>query len=134
MELDYPDDASPSGQTNTTYQGSGGVDMGTLFGRLLFATKFQDTNILLSDLVNSESQIMWDRDPLTRVGKVAPWLTLDQDPYPVVVDGRIKWIVDGYTLSNDFPYASRVSLGEATADSISGANFAAGLIARDRVN
>ena len=134
VELDYPDDASPSGQTNTTYQGSGGVDMGTLFGRLLFATKFQDTNILLSDLVNSESQIMWDRDPLTRVGKVAPWLTLDQDPYPVVVDGRIKWIVDGYTLSNDFPYSSRVSLAEATADSISGANFAAGLIARDRVN
>ena len=134
VELDYPDDASPSGQTNTTYQGDGGVAMGTLFGRLLFATKFQDTNILLSDLVNSESQIMWDRDPLTRVGKVAPWLTLDQDPYPVVIDGRIKWIVDGYTLSNDYPYSSRVSLGEATADSISGANFAAGLIARDRVN
>ena len=134
VELDYPDDASPSGQRNTTYEGDGGVPMGTLFGRLLFATKFQDTNILLSDLVNGESQIMWDRDPLTRVGKVAPWLTLDQDPYPVVVDGRIKWIVDGYTLSNDFPYSSRVSLGEATADSISSANFAAGLIARDRVN
>jgi uncharacterized protein len=134
IELDYPDDQSPSGQRNTTYEGDGGVAMGSLFGRLLFATKFQDTNILLSDLVNSESQIMWDRDPLTRVGKVAPWLTLDQDPYPVVIDGRIKWIVDGYTLSNDFPYSSRVSLAEATADSISGANFAAGLIARDQVN
>ena len=134
IELDYPDDASPSGQRNTTYEGDGGVPMGSLFGRLLFATKFQDTNILLSDLVNSKSQIMWDRDPLTRVGRVAPWLTLDQDPYPVVIDGRIKWIVDGYTLSNDFPYSSRVSLSEATADSISGANFAAGLIARDQVN
>jgi uncharacterized membrane protein (UPF0182 family) len=134
VELDYPDDASPSGQRNTTYEGDGGVPMGSLFGRLLFATKFQDSNILLSDLVNSESQIMWDRDPRTRVNKVAPWLTLDQDPYPVVIDGRIKWIVDGYTLSNDFPYSSRVSLSEATADSISGANFAAGLIARDQVN
>ncbi|MGA0209140.1 MAG: UPF0182 family protein [Candidatus Nanopelagicales bacterium] len=134
IELDYPDDASPSGQRNTTYEGSGGVSMGSLFGRLLFATKFQDSNILLSDLVNSDSQIMWDRDPRTRVSKVAPWLTLDQDPYPVVIDGRIKWIVDGYTLSNDFPYSSRVSLSEATADSISGANFAAGLIARDQVN
>lgn len=134
IELDYPDDQSPSGQRNSTYEGDGGVPMGSLFGRLLFATKFQDTNILLSDLVNAESQIMWDRDPRTRVSKVAPWLTLDQDPYPVVIDGRIKWIVDGYTLSNDFPYSSRVSLSEATADSISGANFAAGLIARDQVN
>lgn len=134
IELDYPDDQSPSGQRNSTYEGDGGVPMGSLFGRLLFATKFQDSNILLSDLVNADSQIMWDRDPLTRVGKVAPWLTLDQDPYPVVIDGRIKWIVDGYTLSNDFPYSSRVSLSEATADSISGANFAAGLIARDQVN
>jgi len=134
VELDFPDDTSPSGQRNTTYEGSGGVEMGSLFGRLLFATKFQDTNIVLSDLVNSDSQIMWDRDPLTRVGKVAPWLTLDQDPYPVVVEGRIKWIVDGYTLSNDYPYSSRVSLGEATADSISSANFASGLIARDRIN
>ena len=134
VELDYPDDQSPSGQRNSTYEGDGGVPMGSLFGRLLFATKFQDSNILLSDLVNSESQIMWDRDPLTRVGKVAPWLTLDQDPYPVVIDGRIKWIVDGYTLSNDFPNSSRVSLSEATADSISGANFAAGLVARDQIN
>ncbi|HEV8023449.1 MAG TPA: UPF0182 family protein [Candidatus Nanopelagicales bacterium] len=134
VELDFPDDESPSGQRNNTYDGDGGVPMGSLFGRLLFATKFQDTNILLSDLVNQESQIMWDRDPLTRVGKVAPWLTLDQDPYPAVIDGRIKWIVDGYTLSNDFPYSSRVSLGEATADSISSANFASGLIARDQVN
>jgi uncharacterized membrane protein (UPF0182 family) len=134
IELDFPDDTSPSGQRNTTYKGDGGVPMGSLFGRLLFATKFQDTNILLSDLVNSESQIMWDRSPLTRVSKVAPWLTLDQDPYPAVIDGRIKWIVDGYTLSNDFPYSSRVSLSEATADSISSATRAAGLIARDQVN
>lgn len=134
VELDYPDDQSPSGQRNTTYEGDGGVPMGSLFGRLLFATKFQDSNILLSDLVNGESQIMWDRDPLTRVSKVAPWLTLDQDPYPVVIDGRIKWIVDGYTLTNNYPYSSQVSLGEATADSISAANFAGGLIARDEIN
>ena len=134
VELDYPDDQTPSGQRNTTYGGDGGVPMGSLFGRLLFATKFQDSNILLSDLVNAESQIMWDRDPLTRVSKVAPWLTLDQDPYPVVIDGRIKWIVDGYTLTNNYPYASQVSLGEATADSISAANFAGGLIARDQIN
>ena len=118
VELDYPDDASPTGQKTNTYGGSGGVPMGSLFGRLLFATKFQDANILLSDLVNADSQILFDRDPLTRVEKVAPWLTLDQDPYAVVADGGIKWIVDGYTLSNDYPYSSRLSLSDATSDSV----------------
>ena len=103
VELDYPDDQSPTGQKTNTYDGTGGVPMGSLFGKLLFATKFQDANILLSDLVNEDSRMLWDRDPLTRVEKVAPWLTLDQDPYPVVAEGGIKWVVDGYTLSNEYP-------------------------------
>jgi uncharacterized protein len=134
VELDYPDDANPTGQATNTYEGKGGVPMGSLFGKLLFATKFQDSNILLSDLVNQDSQIMWDRNPLTRVEKVAPWLTLDQDPYPVVADGRIQWIVDGYTLSNEYPYSSRVSLSEATSDSISSRVIQSGLLPRDQVN
>jgi uncharacterized membrane protein (UPF0182 family) len=134
VELDFPDDTSPTGQKNYTYTGSGGVPMGSLFGRLLFATKFQDSNILLTDLVNSESRILWDRTPLTRVSKAAPWLTLDQDPYAVVVEGRIKWIVDAYTTSNDYPYSSRLSLSDATADSITSRNVPAGLQPRDQVN
>ncbi len=134
VELDYPDDASPTGQATNTYQGTGGVSMGSLFGRALFATKFQDVNIVLSDLVNPDSRIMWDRDPLTRVEKVAPWLTLDQDPYAVVAEGRIKWIVDGYTLSNDYPYSSRVSLSDATADSISTRTLPAQLQPADQAN
>jgi len=134
VELDYPDDASPTGQKTNTYQGKGGVPMGSLFGRLVFATKFQDANILLSDLVNPDSRIMWDRDPLTRVEKVAPWLTLDQDPYPIVADGRIKWIVDGYTLSNEYPYSSRVSLSDATSDSVSSRTIPSGLLPRDQAN
>ncbi len=134
VELDYPDDASPTGQATNTYDGAGGVPMGSFLGKMLFATKFQDSNILLSDLVNEESQIMWDRTPLTRVEKVAPWLTLDQDPYPVVADGRIQWIVDGYTLSNEYPYSSRVSLADATSDSISNRVIQSGLLPRDQVN
>ena len=134
VELDYPDDANPTGQATNTYEGKGGVPMGSLFGKLLFATKFQDSNILLSDLVNQDSQIMWDRNPLTRVEKVAPWLTLDQDPYPVVANGRIQWIVDGYTLSNEYPYSSRVSLADATSDSISTRVIQSGLLPRDQVN
>jgi hypothetical protein len=134
VELDYPDDASPTGQKTNTYTGSGGVGMGSIFDRLVFATKFQDANLLLSDLVNPDSRIMWDRDPLTRVEKVAPWLTLDQDPYPIVADGRIKWIVDGYTLSNEYPYSSRVSLSDATSDSVSSRTIPSGLLPRDQAN
>ena len=68
--------------------------------------RFQEGNILLSDLVNSDSKILWDRTPRERIEKVAPWLTVDGDPYPAVVDGRIVWIVDGYTTSNGFPYSA----------------------------
>lgn len=134
VELDYPDDASPTGQVNNTYQGNGGVPVGSLFNRLLFATKFQDSNILLTDLINPESRIMWDRDPLTRVQKIAPWLTLDQDPYPVVIDGRIMWIVDGYTTSNDYPYSSRVSLSDVTSDSITVRTGSSAIAPNDQLN
>jgi len=134
VELDYPDDNSPTGQATNTYQGTGGVPMGSLFGRLVFATKFQDANILLSDLVNADSRMLYDRDPLTRVEKVAPWLTLDQDPYPISVDGRIKWIVDGYTTSDQYPYSSRVSLSQATSDSVSTRSAISGITPNDQVN
>ncbi|MDD2857209.1 MAG: UPF0182 family protein, partial [Candidatus Nanopelagicales bacterium] len=134
VELDYPDDASPTGQKNYTYQGSGGVPVGSFFNKLLFATKFQDTNILLSDLVNPESRILFDRDPLQRVSKVAPWLTLDQDPYPAVVDGHVKWIIDGYTTSNNYPYSSRVSLSDATSDSLTTRTVGNGITPIDQIN
>lgn len=134
VELDYPDDASPTGQVNNTYSGSGGVAVGSLFNRLLFATKFQDSNILLTDLINEESRILWDRDPLTRVEKIAPWLTLDQDPYPAVVDGRIVWLVDGYTTSNEYPYSSRISLSEATSDSITVRTGSSAIAPIDQLN
>ena len=134
VELDYPDDASDGGQRNYTYTGTGGASIGNIFQRAVFATRFQDSNILLSDLVNPESRILWDRDPMTRVEKVAPWLTLDQDPYPVVADGRIVWIVDGYTTSNDYPYSSRVSLADATSDSISSRTIPSAIQPRDQLN
>ena len=116
-ELDFPDDSASSGQRNTTYTGRGGVSVGGLFNKLLFAMKYQEANILLSGRVNAESKILYVREPKERVEKVAPWLTLDGDPYPAVVDGRIKWIVDGYTTSNGFPYSTRSSLEDATTTS-----------------
>ena len=62
--------------------------------------------------MNADSQILYDRDPATRVQKAAPYLTLDSDPYPSIVDGRIVWIVDGYTTSNSYPYSQRVALSQ----------------------
>lgn len=133
-ELDYPDDTSGSGQRNNTYTGAGGVSVGNLFHKLLFAARFQDPNIVLSSLVNSESKIMFDRDPATRVAKVAPWLTLDGDPYPVVVGGRVQWIVDGYTTTNAYPYASRTTLSDATTDAITASSSAVSTLPSERIN
>jgi uncharacterized membrane protein (UPF0182 family) len=118
LELDFPDDKSENGQTNNTYSGAGGVPIGSMIQRAIFALNYQETNILLSNQIGSESKILYDRDPKTRVAKVAPWLTLDGDPYPAVIDGKVQWIIDGYTTTNEFPYAARISLRDATADSV----------------
>ena len=119
VELDYPDDKSENGQKNYTYTGKGGVPMGSLFTRLLFAIKYQEQRIVLSNLINSDSKILFNRNPSERVSKVAPWLTLDGNVYPAVVDGRIQWIVDGYTTSNGYPYSKKTNLATATTNTIS---------------
>ncbi|MGN6473252.1 MAG: UPF0182 family membrane protein [Mycobacteriales bacterium] len=116
-ELDLPNDTS-SGQINTTYRGGGGVPIGSFFRQLLYAWKFKDKNILLSSGVNSASRILYIRDPRARVAKVAPWLTLDGDPYPVVVDGQVLWVVDGYTTTDGFPYSEQESLSSSTKTSL----------------
>jgi uncharacterized membrane protein (UPF0182 family) len=118
VEFDYPDDASANGQKNYTYTGKGGVPMGGLFKKLLFAIQYQEQRIVLSSLINSESKILYNRSPRDRVAKVAPWLTLDGDPYPAIVDGKIKWIIDGYTTSSGYPYSQTTALGAATADAL----------------
>jgi hypothetical protein len=133
-ELDFPDDSSATGQTNNTYSGDGGVAVGSLFRQVLFAVKYQEGNILLSNLVNSESRILYERGPRERIEKVAPWLTLDGDPYPAVIDGRVQWILDGYTTTNGYPYSTRTVLGEATADSITAQSQFVAAQARDEVN
>lgn len=115
VELDYPDQGG-SGQKNNTYGGQGGVKIGSFFTKLLYAAKYGETNLLLSSDVNEYSRIMYERKPLERVEKVAPFLTLDKDPYPAIVKGRIVWIVDGYTTSDSYPYSQRKSLEELTTD------------------
>lgn len=118
VEFDYPDDASANGQKNYTYSGSGGVPVGSLLNKVVFALKYQEQRILLSSLINKDSKILFERNPRDRVSKVAPWLTLDGDPYPALVDGKILWIVDGYTTSAGYPYSRQTSLSNATADAL----------------
>jgi uncharacterized membrane protein (UPF0182 family) len=118
VEFDYPDDASANGQKNYTYSGSGGVPVGSLLNKVVFALKYQEQRILLSSLINKDSKILFERNPRERVSKVAPWLTLDGDPYPALVDGKILWIVDGYTTSAGYPYSRQTSLSNATADAL----------------
>ena len=132
VELDYPDDNSENGQKNYTYTGKGGVPMGSLFTRLLFAIKYQEQRIVLSNLINSDSKILFNRNPSERVAKVAPWLTLDGNIYPAVIDGRILWIVDGYTTSNGYPYSRKTNLAAATTNTVSSStNAVATLASRD---
>ena len=116
QELDYPFE-NASGQKNYTYNGSGGVPVGSPLNRVLYAVKFRELNILLSGAINGYSKILYDRQPLARVAKVAPWLTLDGSPYPVVANGRILWVVDGYTTTDLYPYSERIGMPQATSTS-----------------
>ncbi|MFC6093767.1 UPF0182 family protein [Saccharothrix lopnurensis] len=103
-----------------TYDGEGGVRIGGLFNKLVFAAAYGERNILFNSAIGDESRIIFNRNPRDRVEDVAPWLTVDGDPYPAVVDGRITWIVDGYTTLDNYPYARRTALSDATRDSLPG--------------
>ena len=101
-----------------TYDGSGGVDVGNMINRAAFALRYQEMNLVLSDRVHGDSKIIFERDPRARVEKDAPWLTTDSKTYPAVIDGRIKWIVDGYTTLSALPYSEQTSLTETTVDAL----------------
>ncbi len=112
LELDLPKGERGDENQTTTYDGDGGVPIGSLFDKVLYAVKFGEPNLVLSDRVHENSKILYDRDPRTMVEKVAPWLTVDSDPYPAVVDGSIKWVLDGYTVTDKFPLSrARVAGG-----------------------
>jgi hypothetical protein len=118
VEFDYPDDTAANGQKNYTYSGVGGVPIGSFFNKLVFAIKYQEQKILLSSLINTGSKILFERSPRERVAKAAPWLTLDGDPYPAIIDGKVIWIIDGYTTSAGYPYARKTTLAGSTVDAL----------------
>ncbi|QAB17579.1 UPF0182 family protein [Leucobacter muris] len=117
VETEEEESAGGGGRQNmTTFSGEGGPELGNLFTKLIYALKFQDMEVLLSGAVVDGSQILYDRHPVDRVQKVAPYLTVDGAPYASVVDGRIVWIIDGYTTSADYPYSEVTDMNALTVD------------------
>ena len=106
-EFDYP-----KGEENVyaTYEGKGGVEINSFLRRVFYAVKFQSLKLLLSNDITSESRILYYRTIAERVAKIAPFLTLDRDPYIVIADGKVYWIVDAYTTSDRYPYSEPVRL------------------------
>jgi len=108
-EFSYP---TATGNINTTYSGKGGVAVGALLRKALFAARFGTEKILLSSDITEKSRILYYRNINERVKAIAPFLSFDNDPYMVVADdGRLKWIIDAYTASDHLPYSKPISGG-----------------------
>lgn len=118
IELDLPRGERSEENEATTYDGAGGVSIGGIGRKVLYALRFGEPNLILSGRVHENSKILYDRHPRQMVEKVAPWLTVDTDPYPAVVDGRIQWILDGYTVTDKYPLSQRESLDVMTDDAL----------------
>jgi hypothetical protein len=115
-ELDYqgtPQDDQE--QVSFNYDGGGGIPVGGIVQRALFAWRFRDVNLLISNLVQGDSRIMIFRNIQERVPKAAPFLQFDADPYAAIVDGRLVWIWDGYTTTTEYPYSQPVVLQDVAS-------------------
>ncbi|MBN1857228.1 MAG: UPF0182 family protein [Dehalococcoidia bacterium] len=108
QEFDYP-----MGDSNVygSYEGTGGVPVGSLLRRALYAWEFSDFNILISGQMTGDSRLLYHRNIRERVSQVAPFLSVDVDPYIVTIDGRLVWVVDCYTTSTRYPYSEPLSSG-----------------------
>ncbi|MGW3952193.1 UPF0182 family membrane protein [Streptomyces sp. NPDC004752] len=126
-EIDYSDD---NGEKTTSYRGKSGVSLANPINRAAYAVAFNEPQILYSGAIGDGSRILYNRTPKERVEAVAPWLTIDGDAYPAVVKGRIQWVVDAYTTTNGYPYSSRTTLGDTTADSLTATNNSRAVVAQ----
>lgn len=103
-EFDYPVGDS---NAETHYSGTGGVEIGGALRRVAFALRFSAPQILFSGYIRPDSRVLYRRSIGERVDALAPWLVTDSDPYPVIVNGRVVWVIDGYTVSDRYPYSER---------------------------
>jgi uncharacterized membrane protein (UPF0182 family) len=117
QELDYQGTPTDDQEqvTSPRYDGDGGIPIGGLLQRALFAWRFRDVNLLISGLIEGDSRIMINRSIYERVPKVAPFLRYDGDPYAAIVDGRLVWIWDAYTTTTQYPYSQPLGLEDVTS-------------------
>ena len=103
----------PKGEDNvyTTYEGTGGVPISNFFRRLLFSIRFRSFKVLLSDDITNESRVMFHRRLSERIGRIAPFLRYDPDPYLVISSGRLFWMQDAYTTTRRYPYSTPAPTG-----------------------
>ncbi|WP_084342806.1 UPF0182 family membrane protein [Janibacter corallicola] len=128
---------TPAGgeESRYKYQGKGGVSLGSPLRQLAYATTHRDLKFILSDAVAKSSRLLEHRTPTERVQRVAPWLDIDEDVYPAIVDGRIKWVVDGYTTSDKYPYSTAFSMSGVQSGQVSSVQTQqASSLVGDRVN
>jgi uncharacterized membrane protein (UPF0182 family) len=118
IELDLPGGEDGGNDQTTTYDGDAGIGLGSTFRKLLYAWKFGEPNLVLSGRVHGDSKILYDREPREMVEKVAPWLTVDADPFPAIVDGKVVWLLDGYTTTDQYPLSERDSYKDMTSDAL----------------
>jgi uncharacterized membrane protein (UPF0182 family) len=104
--------------------------MSSFLRRASFALAFLDYNVLGSGSINSDSQMLWIREVEDRAQKLAPFLSFDSDPYPVDVDGTVQWVIDAYTTTGNYPYATCIGRGTSTRSRISREPFGPALRAR----
>ncbi len=124
-EVDFSASTEESAQTRYRDQGGqGGVPLGGVVRRAAFALRFRQLDPLIAPVLTPESEVIFHRDVTERIRTVAPFLRLDSNPYPVLADGKIYWVVDAYTTSDDYPYAQRVSASETD---LAGTELAGGL-------
>ena len=116
-EFDYPREPEDA---STTYAGQGGVEVNNLLRRVAFFLRFGDPKVLISSQITSDSRALYLRDIRERVKKAAPFLKFDADPYPVLLDGRILWVIDAYTTSGRYPYSQTYTPGSNRLDNSSG--------------
>lgn len=104
-EFDYA--SGDSQQEQNRFDGQGGVGLSSLTRRLVYAWKLADTNLLISGALNDDSRLLYRRNIRERVHEIAPFLRLDNDPYLVVADGKLYWMLDAYTTTDRYPYSTR---------------------------
>ena len=116
-EVDIPQDNSETTETNH-YAGTGGVPLGNTFQRLGWALRFGDLNTLISSQLDADSRVMIARNIKDRIARIAPFLYADNDPYMVISDGKLVWMMDLYTVTDRFPYSEMANTARlnATAD------------------